>query len=128
MQNYYNMRFMPPCMVQSQYIMPQKTPDIMQPAQYQVPYMFNSIAGLEEYTYPENLPEALKLIQNAIYGETQDRMFYQYLISLISIVLFEEDKKIITEICNDEIRHFRICVQYRLSNECKCEIINVFSS
>ncbi len=82
---------------QSQYMMSQTT-DLPMTVQYQTPLM-----GLGDYTYPQNVPGALKLIQEAVEGETEDRMFYQY---LIENAPFAEDKEIITGIQADEISHF----------------------
>ena len=94
MQNYRNMPYMPyalPCM--------------MTPGQYEMPQIANNMTGLEQYTYPQNVSEALKLIQEAITGETEDRMFYQY---LIENAPSEEDKEIIKGIRDDEISHFKL--------------------
>lgn len=102
MQSYNSMPYLPPCMMQNQYMLPQTTPDMMMPVQYQMPQMPKNMSGLEEYTYPQNVPGALKLIQEAVAGETEDRMFYQY---LIENAPSEEDKEIITGIRNDEIGH-----------------------
>jgi rubrerythrin len=65
----------------------------------------NDMAGLEKYTYPQNVPGALKLIQEAVAGESEDRMFYQY---LIDNATSEEDKEIIKGIRDDEISHFNL--------------------
>lgn len=115
MQSYSIMPYMPPCMTQNQYMMPQTLPEIM-PVQYQMPNKSQNIAGLEEYTYPQNVPGALKLIQEAVAGETEDRMFYQY---LIENAPSEEDKEIITGIRDDEIRHFSLFrqVYYMLTGQ-----------
>jgi len=71
---------------------------------------------MEEYIYPYNLPEALKLIQNAVSGENEDRMFYQY---LIENAPSEEDKEIIKGIRDDEIIHFNLFRQiyYQLTGQ-----------
>lgn len=105
MQNYSGMSSLPPCMTQYQYMIPQTAPDMMMPVQYQMSQMPANIAGLEEYTYPQNVPEALKLIQEAVAGETEDRMFYQY---LIENAPSQEDKEIIEGIRDDEINHFNL--------------------
>jgi rubrerythrin len=57
------------------------------------------------YTYPQNLAGAIQLIEEAITGETEDRLFYQY---LIENAPNEEDKKIIQGIKDDEIGHFAL--------------------
>lgn len=75
------------------------------PAMYQIPQAQNSMPGLEQYTYPKNLPEALKLLHEAVAGETEDRLFYQY---LIQNAPSNEDKEIIAGIRDDEIGHFRL--------------------
>ena len=64
--------------------------------------------ALNEYIYPQNLPEALKLIGEAVAGETEDRMFYQY---LLETAPSDEDKEIIKGIREDEIRHFTLFKQ-----------------
>jgi rubrerythrin len=109
MQNYSNMPYMPytsPCrMMQNQYMMPQTMPDMMMQGQYQIPQAPQSILGLEQYTYPQNFPEALKIIQEAVAGETEDKLFYQYLIENAPAA---EDKEIIAGIRDDEISHFNL--------------------
>lgn len=105
MQSYSNMPYMPPCMMQNQNMMLQTAPEMLMLAQYQMLNNPRQMAGLEEYTYPQNVPGALKLIQEAIAGETEDRMFYQY---LIENTPSEADKEIITGIRDDEIRHFSL--------------------
>lgn len=112
MANYSSMPFMAPYMMQNQYQMPQPMPEMM-PGQYQMPgYM----PGLEDYTYPQNVPGALKLIQEAVAGETEDRMFYQYLIDNAPSA---EDKEIISGIRDDEISHFNLFrqVYYQLTGQ-----------
>lgn len=105
MQSYSSMPYMPPCMMQNQYIMPQTAPEMMMPVEFQMPNNPQTMAGLEEYIYPQNVPGALKLIQDAVAGETEDRMFYQY---LIENAPSEEDKETIMGIRDDEIRHFSL--------------------
>lgn len=96
MQNYSNMPYMPytpPCMMMTgQHEM-------------QMPQMMPGMTGWEQYTYPQNVPEALILIQEAVAGETEDRLFYQYLIEKAPS---EEDKEIIKGIRDDEISHFNL--------------------
>lgn len=55
------------------------------------------------YTYPSNLPGALQLITEAVKGEMEDRLFYEY---LIGTAPKEEDKNIIRGIRDNEISHF----------------------
>ncbi|MGE5474661.1 MAG: ferritin-like domain-containing protein [Ignavibacteriales bacterium] len=50
----------------------------------------------------ESLQVAIKLIRDAILGEREDELFYDY---LISEAPSEEDKKIIESIRNDERKH-----------------------
>lgn len=70
------------------------------------PYMMQQQPGMpspDPFSYPQNLPAALQLIQGALEGETEDRMFYGYLINAAPT---QEEKEIITGIRNDEIKHF----------------------
>lgn len=57
------------------------------------------------FMYPQNLQGALALIQQAMAGETEDRMFYTWLIEQAAS---DEDKRIITGIRDDEIGHFAL--------------------
>ncbi|MBM7869984.1 rubrerythrin [Clostridium pascui] len=57
---------------------------------------------VDPYTYPGNFSSALNLIQDAVIGETEDELFYNY---LISIAPTEEARNILTTIRNDERRH-----------------------
>lgn len=107
MQNYTNVPYLsfaqPYTMRQNQYMMPQTIPGMM-PQQYGMPQASTDAGDLATYTYPQNVPEALKLIQEAVAGEAEDRLFYQY---LIENALSEEDKEIITGIRDDEISHLK---------------------
>jgi rubrerythrin len=60
------------------------------------------------YTYPQNLPGALTLIQQALAGETEDRIFYTYLSENTSSA---EDKEIISGIRDNEINHHNLFQQ-----------------
>ena len=51
------------------------------------------------------LSEALNLIKNAVEGETEDRLFYEYLINNASS---RKDKEIIKGIRDDEIKHAKL--------------------
>jgi rubrerythrin len=62
----------------------------------------------DPYDIYSNLPEALRLIENALTGETEDRLFYQY---LISVAPDAKDKQIIAGIRDDEIKHYRMFEQ-----------------
>lgn len=57
------------------------------------------------FTYPQNLQNALTLIQNALAGETEDRMFYTW---LIEHAPSNEDQQIISGIRDNEIGHFAL--------------------
>lgn len=72
--------------------------------------------GLEAYTYPANVPGALRHLQEAVAGEAEDRRFYQY---LIDNAPSNEDKEIITGIRDDEISHFGLFrqVYYQLTGQ-----------
>ncbi len=52
-----------------------------------------------------DMSEALELIQQAVKGETQDKLFYQYLLDNAPAML---DKEIITEIRDNEIKHAKM--------------------
>lgn len=56
-----------------------------------------------KFIYPQNLQNALDLIQQALAGETEDRMFYSW---LIENAPSKEDKEIINGIRENEIGHF----------------------
>ncbi|MGE5328213.1 MAG: ferritin-like domain-containing protein [Deltaproteobacteria bacterium] len=67
------------------------------------PYMPSSMpATPEQVMMYENLQAAIKLIKDAILGEREDELFYDY---LISEAPSEEDKKIIQSIRDDERKH-----------------------
>ncbi|MCX7773792.1 MAG: ferritin-like domain-containing protein [Clostridia bacterium] len=57
------------------------------------------------YTYPQNLQGALKLIEDAVAAENEDRLFYQYLIDQAPT---EEEKEIIRGIRENEITHYSL--------------------
>lgn len=113
MQNYYRpSNYYPYAQqyyaAQNQYMTPLYFPNMLaseQMAPYQQQNMSNMLIPLEPYTYPQNLPEALKLIQEAVAGETEDKLFYQY---LIDTAPSKEDKEIITSIRDDELNHFAL--------------------
>lgn len=75
-----------------------------------IPYMpvTDSLAMAQQtqsdiFTYPQNLQSALSLIQQALGGETEDRMFYSW---LIENAPSDEDKQIIGGIRDNEIGHY----------------------
>ena len=111
MENYNympGMQNMPPCLFQQNQYM-------TMPGFYERPQMPMN-TGLEPYTYPQNLPQALKSIQEAVTGEAEDRKFYQY---LIDNAPSNEDKEIIAGIRDDEIGHFSLFrqVYYQLTGQ-----------
>lgn len=59
----------------------------------------------DDFTYPENLQGALELIQLALSGESEDRMFYSWLIDQSPS---EEDIQIISGIRDNEIGHYAL--------------------
>jgi rubrerythrin len=64
----------------------------------------------------KNLRNALTLIRQAVSGEREDELFYDY---LISEALSDEDKKIIESIRNDERKHFKMFreIYYELTGQ-----------
>lgn len=78
--------------------MPQYLPQYM-------PQTMPDSVPMEQYVYPANLPQALKLIRDAVSGETEDRQFYGY---LLSVATSAEDKNIISGIRDDELGHFNL--------------------
>ena len=52
-----------------------------------------------------NIQQALSLIEDAVKGETEDRLFYQY---MIGIAPSSQDKDIIAGIRDDEMKHFQM--------------------
>ncbi len=60
------------------------------------------------FEYPQNLENALSLIQQAVSGEKEDIDYYNY---LIDIAPSEEDKQIISSIRNDEMKHYNMFIQ-----------------
>lgn len=93
-------QFMPAQNMQPQVIPTQNMQSKVMPVQC-VPNM----ADIQQYIYPANVPEALQLITGALAGEREDRLFYEY---LISVAPSEEDKEIIRGIRDNEIHHFEL--------------------
>lgn len=60
------------------------------------------------FTYPLNLQNAINIIQQALGGETEDRMYYTW---LIDNAPSNDDKAIISGIRDDEIKHFAMFTQ-----------------
>lgn len=68
------------------------------------------------FTYPQNIQGALELIRQALSGETEDRMFYMWLIEQSTT---DEDAQIISGIRDNEIGHYALFRQlyYELTGE-----------
>ncbi|MGE5495065.1 MAG: hypothetical protein ACM3S4_07195 [Burkholderiales bacterium] len=62
----------------------------------------------DPYDIYSNLPEALRLIENAAAQEAEDRLFYHNLIKAASCA---QDKQIIAGIRDDEMKHYRMFEQ-----------------
>ncbi|MDF2887428.1 MAG: Rubrerythrin [Lacrimispora sp.] len=83
---------------------------------YTTPYMSainaSNIQGGQQtadiFTFPQNLPNALVLIQQALEGETEDRLFYTWLIDNAPT---DEDKQILSGIRDNEIGHYALFKQ-----------------
>lgn len=77
---------------------------------YHCPFLYDPMCRTESsqtptadpYSYPQNLPGALNLIRNAVNGEKEDELFYNY---LLSVAPNQEAKNIITGIRDDERKH-----------------------
>ena len=63
------------------------------------------IQSVGMFTYPQNLQNALDLIQQALAGENRDRMFYSW---LIENAPSDKEKEIITGIREAEISHYEL--------------------
>lgn len=61
--------------------------------------------GNDEYDINANMPDAVRIIENAVKDETEDRLFYQY---MISIAPAPKDKEIIAAIRDDEMKHYSL--------------------
>ncbi len=74
------------------------------------------VSDLQQYIYPVNLPEALRLIVGAVAGEQEDKLFYEYLINSASS---NEDKEIISGIRDNEVHHFALfrLIYYQLTGQ-----------
>ncbi len=66
--------------------------------------MNNNNNKFNEATY-KTLDEALELITQAVRGEREDELFYEY---LISVAPTQEEKEIIADIRDDEMKHNRM--------------------
>jgi rubrerythrin len=65
----------------------------------------NEMTSDTVFRYPDNLENALSLIQEAVSGESEDRAFYTY---LAENAPDEEASEIITSIRNNEINHYNL--------------------
>ncbi len=90
------------------YIDPYEIPDFIYTTPYAYPYMAmaarrTDMVPNDPYDPRSALPEALKLIEQAVLGESEDRAFYDFLISEAPDI---EDRKVIAGIRDNEINHF----------------------
>jgi rubrerythrin len=60
------------------------------------------------YTYPANLDEALRMIEEAVMGETGDVKFYEGLMKICEKMCDKEDMKIFEGIIADEHKHAQL--------------------
>jgi rubrerythrin len=60
------------------------------------------------YTYPANLDEALRMIEEAVMGETGDVKFYEGLIKICEKMCDKEDRGIFEGIIADEHKHAQL--------------------
>lgn len=65
-------------------------------------------ALMEQYTYPQNLQNALQLILDALNKEAEDAQFYQYLVNQAPT---QEEKNVIINIQKDELNHYYLIGQ-----------------
>jgi rubrerythrin len=69
------------------------------------PLSYQQVVNIDIFTYPQNLDGALELIQEALAGETEDGIFYAWLIDQAPT---EDDKQIISGIRENEIGHYAL--------------------
>jgi rubrerythrin len=62
-------------------------------------------ADMDPFDLSTNLPQALRLIEDALKGEAEDKAFYQY---LMGTARDAEDKKVIAGIRDDEMKHYQL--------------------
>jgi len=60
------------------------------------------------YTYPANLNDALRMIEEAVMGETHDVKFYENLMKLCEKMCGKDDMKIFEGIIEDERKHAQL--------------------
>lgn len=70
-----------------------------------------AVPSEDVFSFPQNLNNALMLIQQAVTGENEDRIFYTW---LIENAPSNEDKQIIAGILNNELHHFELFRQIYL--------------
>ena len=82
-------------------------PGMMQPGMMQPGTMEQLMSPdmMQDEKMDVDMTEALELIREAIKGETQDRLFYQYLLDNAPALL---DKEILEEIRDNEIKHAKL--------------------
>lgn len=68
-------------------------------------YRLENTVNIDPYTYPQNLTNAIQLIEGAVAGEREDELFYDY---LINVAPNQESKNIIGSIRDDEMKHNRM--------------------
>ena len=81
---------------------------------FNMPYMNH--CGMYPPMPYKTLEEALALVKDAIQGEREDELFYDY---LISVAPTQEEKNIITDIRNDERRHNKMFRQIYKAFTCQ---------
>jgi rubrerythrin len=65
-------------------------------------HRYEMMRQADPFTYPQNFPEALQIIENAVTGEREDEIFYDY---LMNIAPSQEARSIIQGIRDDEKKH-----------------------
>jgi rubrerythrin len=65
-------------------------------------HRYEMMRQADPFTYPQNYPEALQIIEKAVTGEREDEIFYDY---LIKIAPSQEATSIIQGIRDDERKH-----------------------
>jgi rubrerythrin len=77
----------------------------MAPMQPQMPGSMGDMNPNDPYDPHAALPEALKVIANALMGETEDQLFYQF---LMGEAPDDEEKDIIKGIRDNEMKHYKM--------------------
>jgi rubrerythrin len=81
---------------------PDRPPD---PSAVMQPTGVPSPAQNDIYSYPQNLKDALDMLQDAISGEAQDRVFSEFLVNAAPT---QQDRTIIQGMIQDEMEHYLI--------------------